>query len=261
KGKLFPTDLGMLVTDFLTMNFPKILDYKFTATVEEEFDKISLGSKTWNNMIGNFYEDFSETVKDTKDNAQRVGKERVLGNHPKSGHVLIAKFGRYGPFVQMGEQVEGGPKPTFASLRKDQLLDTITLEEAVELFKLPRDLGELEGQKVKANIGRFGPYIQLGKEFYSIPKGEDPYEITLQRAAELIDEKRNAEKNKVIKEIAPDVQVLNGRFGPYVKMRGANLKIPKGTEPAALTLEECEKLFEAQKDKPKGKAPRGGRKS
>ena len=185
----------------------------------------------------------------------------MLGNHPKTGVVLIAKFGRYGPFVQMGEQVEGGPKPTFASLRKDQLLDTITLDEAVELFKLPRDLGELEGQKVKANIGRFGPYIQLGKEFYSIPKGEDPYEITLQRAAEIIDEKRNAEKNKVIKEIAPDVQVLNGRFGPYVKMRGANLKIPKGTEPAALTLEECEKLFEAQKDKPKGKAPRGGRKS
>jgi DNA topoisomerase-1 len=260
KAKLFPSDLGMLVTDFLTENFPKVLDYSFTAKVEEEFDEIALGSKTWNSMIGTFYGDFSETVKDTKDNAARVGKERVLGIHPKSGMPLIAKFGRYGPFVQMGETVEGGAKPTYASLRKDQLLDTISLDEAVELFKLPRDLGELEGLKVKANIGRFGPYIQLGKEFFSIPKGEDPYEITLERAAQVIDDKRNAEKNKLIKEIAPEIQVLNGRFGPYIKMKGANLKIPKGTEPASITLEDCEKLFEEQKDKPKGRAPRGGAK-
>jgi DNA topoisomerase-1 len=260
KAKLFPSDLGMLVTDFLTENFPKVLDYSFTAKVEEEFDEIALGGKTWNSMISSFYVDFSETVKDTKDNAARVGKERVLGVHPKSGMALIAKFGRYGPFVQMGETVEGGAKPTYASLRKDQLLDTITLDEAVELFKLPRDLGELEGLKVKANIGRFGPYIQLGKEFFSIPKGEDPYEITLERAATIIDDKRNAEKNKLIKEIAADIQVLNGRFGPYIKMKGANLKIPKGTEPASITLEDCEKLFEEQKDKPKGKAPRGGKK-
>jgi DNA topoisomerase I len=261
KGKLFPTDLGMLVTDFLTENFPKVLDYSFTAKVEEEFDEIALGEKRWNNMIDTFYTDFSETVKDTKDNAQRVGKERPLGVHPKTGKPMIAKFGRYGPFVQMGETVEGGEKPTYASLRKDQLLDTITLEEAVELFKLPRDLGEFESQKVKANIGRFGPYIQLGKEFFSIPKGEDPYEVTLERAIQIIDDKRNAEKNKLIKELAPDVQVLNGRFGPYVKMKGANLKIPKGTDPATLTLEACEKLFEEQKDKPKGKAPRGRAKS
>ncbi|MBL0014930.1 MAG: type I DNA topoisomerase [Bacteroidetes bacterium] len=260
KAKLFPSDLGMLVTDFLTENFPKVLDYSFTAKVEEEFDEIALGTKTWNNMISSFYGDFSETVKDTKDNAARVGKERVLGVHPKSGMALIAKFGRYGPFVQMGETVEGGAKPTYASLRKDQLLDTITLDEAVELFKLPRDLGELEGLKVKANIGRFGPYIQLGKEFFSIPKGEDPYEITLERAAQVIDDKRNAEKNKLIKEIAPEIQVLNGRFGPYIKMKGANLKIPKGIEPASITLEDCEKYFEVQKDKPKGRAPRGAKK-
>lgn len=260
KAKLFPSDLGMLVTDFLTENFPKVLDYSFTAKVEEEFDEIALGTKLWNNMISSFYVDFSETVKDTKDNAARVGKERPLGIHPKSGLPLIAKFGRYGPFVQMGETVEGGAKPTYASLRKDQLLDTITLDEAVELFKLPRDLGELEGLKVKANIGRFGPYIQLGKEFFSIPKGEDPYEITLERAAQIIDDKRNAEKNKLIKEITPEIQVLNGRFGPYIKMKGANLKIPKGVEPVSLTLEDCEKLFEEQKDKPKGRAPRGAKK-
>lgn len=261
KSKLFPSDLGMLVTDFLTENFPKVLDYSFTAKVEEEFDDIALGGQTWNKMISTFYLDFSETVQDTKDNAKRVGKERVLGIHPKNGKTMTAKFGRFGPFVQMGDTPEeGGEKPTYASLRKDQLLDTITLDEALELFKLPRDLGELEGQKVKANIGRFGPYIQLGKEFYSIPKGEDPYEITLQRAAEIIDAKRDAEKNKVIKELAPDVQVLNGRFGPYVKMKGANLKIAKGADPATLTLEDCEKLFEEQKDKPKGKAPRGRKK-
>jgi DNA topoisomerase-1 len=234
-----------------------VLDYSFTAKVEGEFDEIALGGKTWNNMIGAFYLDFSESVQDTKDNAQRVGKERALGVHPKTGKPMIAKFGRYGPFVQMGEVTEGGEKPTYASLRKDQLLDTITLEDALELFKLPRELGELEGLKVKANIGRFGPYIQLGKEFFSIPKGEDPYEITLQRAAEVIDDKRNAEKNKLIKELAPDIQVLNGRFGAYIKMRGANLKIPKGTDPASITLEDCEKLFLEQKDKPKGKAPRG----
>jgi DNA topoisomerase I len=257
KAKLFPTDLGMLVTDFLTENFPKVLDYSFTAKVEEEFDQIALGDIRWNQMIDGFYTDFSETVQDTKDNAQRVGKERVLGVHPKSGKTLIAKFGRYGPFVQMGETVEGGEKPTYASLRKDQLLDTITIDEAVELFKLPRELGEFEGQKVKANIGRFGPYIQLGKEFFSIPKGEDPYEVTMERAIQIIDDKRNAEKNKLIKEIAPDIQVLNGRFGPYIKMKGANLKIPKGVEPASLELADCEKLYEEQKDKPKGKPPRG----
>ncbi len=262
KAKLFPSDLGMLVTDFLTENFPKVLDYSFTAKVEEEFDEIALGSKTWNNMISTFYLDFSETVQDTKDNAKRVGKERVLGIHPKSGKTLTAKFGKYGPFVQMGDTPEeGGEKPTYASLRKDQLLDTISLDEAVELFKLPRDLGELESLKVKANIGRFGPYIQMGKEFFSIPKGEDPYEITLERAAQIIDDKRNAEKNKLIKEIAEDIQVLNGRFGPYVKMKGLNLKIAKGTEPATLTLEDCEKLYAEQKDKPKGKAPRRGKKA
>ncbi len=258
KAKLFPSDLGMLVTDFLTVNFPKVLDYSFTAKVEEEFDEIALGSKTWNNMISTFYLDFAETVKDTKDNAKRVGKERPLGVHPKNGKNLTAKFGKYGPFVQMGDTPEeGGEKPTYASLRKDQLLDTITLDEAVELFKLPRDLGELESLKVRANIGRFGPYIQMGKEFFSIPKGEDPYEITLERAAQIIDDKRNAEKNKLIKELAPDVQVLNGRFGAYVKMRGLNLKIAKGTEPSSLTMEDCEQLFLEQKDKPKGKAPRG----
>ncbi len=262
KAKLFPSDLGMLVTDFLIENFPKVLDFQFTAKVEEEFDEIAAGGKTWNNMIGNFYTDFAETVKDTKDNAKRVGKERVLGVHPKSGKNLIAKFGKYGPFVQMGDTPEeGGEKPTYASLRKDQLLDTITLDEAVELFKLPRELGELESLKVKANIGRFGPYIQMGKEFFSIPKGEDPYEITLERAAQIIDDKRNAEKNKLILELAPDVQVLNGRFGAYVKMRGANLKITKGTDPATLTMEDCEKLFLEQKDKPKGKAPRRGKKA
>jgi DNA topoisomerase I len=255
KAKLFPSDLGMLVTDFLIENFPKVLDYSFTAKVEGEFDEIALGTKRWNNMISGFYTDFWETVKDTKENAKRVGKERVLGVSPVTGQPLIAKFGRFGPFVQMGTG-EGDTKPVSASLRKDQLLDTITLEEALDLFRLPRELGELEGLKVRANLGKFGPYIQLGKEYFSIPKGEDPYVVTLERAAQIIDEKRNADKSKVIKEIAADIQVLNGRFGPYIKMKGMNLKIPKGTEPASLTLKDCEGLFEEQKDKPKGKPVR-----
>lgn len=262
KGKLFPTDLGMLVTDFLTEHFPKVLDYSFTAKVEQEFDEIATGEKIWNNMIGQFYDDFSVKVQDTKDNADRVGKERELGVHPKSGKVIYAKFGKYGPFVQLGENAveKGDEKPMYASLRKDQLLDTITLDDALELFKMPRDLGEMEGQKLRVNIGRFGPYVQLGKEFFSIPKGEDAYEVTAERAAEIIAEKREIEKNKLIKEIAEDIQVLNGRWGPYVKMRGKNLKIAKGVEPTSLTLEDCEKMFVEQKDKPKGRG-RGGAKA
>jgi DNA topoisomerase-1 len=252
KSKLFPTDLGMLVTDFLIEYFPSVLDFSFTAKVEEEFDEIANGHLVWNDMIAGFWGDFSEKVQTTKDEAKRVSKERILGQHPQTGEDIIAKFGKFGPFVQVGV-AEGTTKPRYASLRADQRLDTITLADAMELFKLPRVLGEMEGNDIRANIGRFGPYIQLGKEFFSIPKGEDAYSVTLERAVQIIDDKRNAEKNKVIKEFGPDIQVLNGRFGPYIKMNGANVKIPKDKKAEELTLEECNALFESQKDKPKKK--------
>lgn len=255
KAKMFPTDLGMLVTDFLIDYFPSILDFRFTAKVEEEFDEIANGKMIWNDMIGNFYGGFSTTVKQTKEEAQRVSKERELGVHPTTGEPIIAKFGKFGPFVQLGAS-EGETKPKYASLRADQRLDTITLEDALELFKLPRVLGQMEGNDIRVNIGRFGPYVQLGKEFFSIPKGEDPYSVTLERAVQIIDDKRNAEKNKVIKEFGPDIQILNGRYGPYVKMNGENLRIPKDKKAEDLTLEDCQALFEAQKDKPKKPAPR-----
>lgn len=258
KAKMFPTDLGMLVTDFLIEFFPGILDFRFTARVEEEFDEIANGNLIWNDMIGSFYGGFADTVRTTKEEAQRVSKERELGVHPTTGEPIIAKFGKFGPFVQLGA-AEGDAKPRYASLRSDQRLDTISLDEALELFKLPRVLGQLDGVDIKANIGRFGPYVQLAKEFFSIPKGEDPYSLTLERAIAIIDDKRNAEKNKLIKEFAPDVQVLNGRFGPYVKMKGENLKIPKDKKAEELTLEDCQALFEAQKDKPKKPAGRGKR--
>lgn len=250
KNKMFPTDLGMLVTDFLIEYFPGVLDYSFTAKVEEEFDTIAAGKTVWNNMIGSFYSDFSKTVSDTKEHAERVSKERALGDHPENGKPIIAKFGKFGPYVQLGSSDEE-EKPKYASLRKDQRLDTITMEEALDLFKLPRILGQRDGEDIRVNIGRYGPYVQLGKIFASIPKEEDPYSIELPRAVELLDEKINAAKNKIIKEFNDDIQVLNGRYGPYIKAHGKNIRIPKGTKPEELTLEACQKLYEENKDKPK----------
>lgn len=257
KAKLFPTDLGMLVTDFLIGYFPSVLDYSFTAKVEEEFDQIASGEKLWNNMIGGFYKGFAETVEETKEKADRVNSERILGQDPKTGRRISVRFGKYGPFAQIGEPDDEDKK--YASLRRDQRLETITLEEAIELFKLPRILGEKDELPIKVNIGRFGPYVQLGKKYYSIPKGEDPYEVSLERALEIIKEKDIADANKIIQEFNEDVTILNGRWGPYIKAYGKNIKIlPKGTDPKTLTLEDCEKLYQEQKDKPK--RGRGGRK-
>lgn len=257
KNKLFPTDLGMMVTDFLIEYFPAVLDYSFTAKVEEEFDQIASGEKVWNNMIGGFYKGFAETVEDTKENADRVNNERILGEDPKTGRRLSVRFGKYGPFAQIGEPDDEDKK--YASLRKDQRLETITLEEAIDLFKLPRILGEKDGNPIRVNIGRFGPYVQVAKKFYSIPKGEDPYEVSLERALEIIKEKDIADANKLIHEFNDEVSVLNGRWGPYIKAHGKNIKIPKDTDPKTLTLEDCEKLYEEQKDKPK-RGARGGKK-
>ena len=248
RNKLSPTDIGVVVTDFLTENFGKILDYNFTAKVEAEFDEIAKGLVEWTKMIHDFYKPFHANVEDTLENSERASGERELGIHPKSGRKIIARIGRFGPMVQVGDEQEDGEKPQFASLQKGQSISSITLEQALELFKLPRTLGEYEELVVKANVGRFGPYIQHGKSFVSLPKEESPMDVTFERAIELIEEKKIADANKIIKLFPEDetVQLLNGRWGPYLKIGKNNFKLPKDIEVEKLTLEECIHISENQ---------------
>lgn len=254
RGKLVPTDIGLVVNDFLMEYFPEIMDYNFTANVEKQFDEVAEGKENWTEMISNFYQDFEPQVERTlnEKTEHRVG-ERELGIDPKSGKPVSVKIGRFGPVVQMGTPSDD-EKPQFANLTKGQSIETITLEEALELFKLPRTLGELEGQVVKANVGRFGPYVQLGKLFVSIPKGEDPMDITLERAAELIQEKRLKEEQSHLKQFDedPDLEVRAGRWGPYIAYKGKNYKLPKSDAERAteLTYDECKKIIEAEAKKP-----------
>ena len=254
RGKLVPTDIGLVVNDFLMEYFPEIMDYNFTANVEKQFDEVAEGKENWTEMISNFYQDFEPQVERTlnEKTEHRVG-ERELGVDPKSGKPVSVKIGRFGPVVQMGTPSDD-EKPQFANLTKGQSIETITLEEALELFKLPRTLGELEGQVVKANVGRFGPYVQLGKLFVSIPKGEDPMDITLERAAELIQEKRLKEEQSHLKQFEedPDLEVRAGRWGPYIAYKGKNYKLPKSDAERAteLTYDECKKIIEAEAKKP-----------
>lgn len=254
RGKLVPTDIGLVVNDFLMEYFPEIMDYNFTANVEKQFDEVAEGKENWTEMISNFYQDFEPQVERTlnEKTEHRVG-ERELGVDPKSGKPVSVKIGRFGPVVQMGTPSDD-EKPQFANLTKGQSIETITLEEALELFKLPRTLGELEGQVVKANVGRFGPYVQLGKLFVSIPKGEDPMDITLERAAELIQEKRLKEEQSHLKQFDedPDLEVRTGRWGPYIAYKGKNYKLPKSDAERAteLTYDECKKIIEAEAKKP-----------
>lgn len=254
RGKLVPTDIGLVVNDFLMEYFPEIMDYNFTANVEKQFDEVAEGKENWTEMISNFYQDFEPQVERTlnEKTEHRVG-ERELGVDPKSGKPVSVKIGRFGPVVQMGTPSDD-KKPQFANLTKGQSIETITLEEALELFKLPRTLGELEGQVVKANVGRFGPYVQLGKLFVSIPKGEDPMDITLERAAELIQEKRLKEEQSHLKQFDedPDLEVRAGRWGPYIAYKGKNYKLPKSDAERAteLTYDECKKIIEAEAKKP-----------
>lgn len=254
RGKLVPTDIGLVVNDFLMEYFPEIMDYNFTANVEKQFDEVAEGKENWTEMISNFYQDFEPQVERTlnEKTEHRVG-ERELGVDPKSGKPVSVKIGRFGPVVQMGTPSDD-EKPQFANLTKGQSIETITLEEALELFKLPRTLGELEGQVVKANVGRFGPYVQLGKLFVSIPKGEDPMNITLERAAELIQEKRLKEEQSHLKQFDedPDLEVRAGRWGPYIAYKGKNYKLPKSDAERAteLTYDECKKIIEAEAKKP-----------
>ena len=252
KAKLSPTDIGMIVTDYLDTHFEKILDYNFTANVEKEFDEIAEGEKEWTQMLHDFYAGFHPTVeKALEEQVDRSNKSRVLGIDPQSGHQVSARIGRYGPIVQ----IDGaeGEKPRYASLKKDQLIATITLEEALDLFKLPRTLGELEGKEVVVSTGRDGPYIRDDGKFTSLPRKEDPYSITLERAIELIHEKESADKaaKEPIKLFPEDTElkVLNGRYGPYIAYKGKNYRIPKGSDPAALTYEEACKIMETSKKK------------
>ena len=249
KSKLFPEDIGLVVNDFLVDHFPNIMDYNFTANVEVEFDQIAEGKIKWNNSIDNFYKKFHPVVEETLKNSERQVGERVLGVDPKSGRQLSVKIGRYGPIAQIGTSEEE-EKPVFASLRKTQSIESITPEEALELFKLPRELGDFEEKGMTVAVGRFGPYVRHDGKFYSIPKTEDPLEITAERAIELIEEKREADKNKTINTFGEngEIQVLNGRYGPYIAFEKNNYKIPKTTDASTLTEEQCRELIASQAD-------------
>lgn len=260
KNKLSPTDIGIVVTDFLVEHFDRIMDYHFTAKVEEEFDEIAKGMIEWTNMIRDFYTPFHLNVEDTLENSERATGERELGIHPVSGKKIIVRIGRFGPMVQVGDEKEDGEKPQFASLRGEQSINTITLEEALELFKLPRTIGEFEGLVVKANVGRFGPYLQHGKAFISLKKEDDPMTVDMARAEEIILQKREDDANKIIKLFPenPEVQLLNGRWGAYLKIGKDNFKLPKDIVVEDLTLEQCMEIAENQpapKRKPGTKAP------
>jgi len=249
KSKLFPTDIGMVVTDFLMRYFDLIMDYNFTAKVEKEFDEIADGELVWNDMIRSFYDPFHSKVESALNDAERTNGVRIIGTDPASGKEISVKIGRFGPLAQLGVVSEEGEKPQFASLRQGQHLETITLDEVLELFKLPRNLGDFEGKTVTVAIGRFGPYIRHDSKFVSLEKDiDDPYLIVLERAIELIESKREKDLNAVIKVFEQDheVRLLNGRWGPYISFKKNNYKIPKSTDAAALSFEDCMLLIEKQ---------------
>src|SRR5690606_11662576 len=246
--RFVPTDVGRVVNRFLTEHFTQYVDYEFTARMEDSLDAISRGEREWVPLLAEFWEPFRDLIEHTESTVTReqASQARLLGNDPKSGRPVTVRMGRYGAYVQIGTK-DDDEKPLFAGLRPGQKMDDITLEEALELFNLPRALGTTpEGEPVTANIGRFGPYIRYGDKFVSIRGDDDPYTITLERALELIEEKKRADANRIIKTFdGTDIQILNGRYGPYVTNGAKNAKIPKDREPKSLTLEECEALLAA----------------
>ncbi len=251
KNRLSPTDIGMVVNDYLEAQFGPIIDYNFTANVEKEFDRVAEGDITWNKMIGDFYGPFHEMV-DTAIDRQTDRREqaaRILGTDPKTGHTVKARIGRYGPMVE----IEGneGEKGRFASLEKGQLIESITLEEALELFTLPRTLGELDGEELVVGIGRYGAYVRLGKLFASLPKGDDPHTIGYDRAVELIRNRQNgataARQPLRTFDEDPEMVVKNGRYGAYIAYKGKNYRLPRGTKPEELTLEDCRSIVASSK--------------
>lgn len=254
KAKLFPTDIGMVVTDFLLTQFPQIMDFNFTAKVEEEFDEIAEGKISWTKMLEAFYKPFHKTVINTSEHSERASGERLLGVDPETGKNVYVRIGRFGPMAQLGESNDENNKPRFAALRKDQRIDSITFDEAMDLFKLPRTAGEFEGKEMTVAIGRFGPYIRHNNAFISLKKEDDPMTISAERAIELIKAKRQAEIDKYIKSFPenPSVQLLNGRWGPYLAIDKNNYKLPKGVDPLKLTLEDCLAIAADPKNASKG---------
>ena len=252
KNKLSPTDIGMIVTDFLDAQFAAVMDYNFTASVEKEFDEIAMGEKSWPEMIRSFYDEFHSKVDEALESKPvKSSQMHELGIDPKSGKPVFVKIGRFGPVAQIGGAERDEEKPRFASLKKGQLIATITLDEALALFDLPRKLGEFEDKEVVIGVGRFGPYARHDGKFVSLAKTDDPYTIELPRAIELIEQKRIKDKRmkEPIKIFAeePGLQVLNGRYGPYIAFDGKNYRIPKGQEPEGLTLEACRAIIAKSK--------------
>ena len=249
KGKLIPTDIGIVVNDFLMKNFNEIMDYNFTAKVEQDFDRIAEGEEKWTDMMRMFYKEFEPTVERTINSRhEHKAGERILGTDPKSGKPVFVKIGRFGPVVQIGT-ADDREKPSFAQMPKDKSMETISLSEALELFKLPRQIGEIGGKPVTIGAGRFGPYVLYDRKYTSLPKDADPMAITLDEAMELIREKQQEDDKKHLKKFAEDakLEVLNGRYGPYLVYDGKNYRLPKSMheKAAELTYEECMKVINA----------------
>jgi DNA topoisomerase-1 len=237
---MLPQDIGMIVTDYLVGNFEDILDYNFTASVEQDFDKIAKGELQWNSVIAEFYEPFHQKVEATLSNREYSHVSRELGTDPKDGQPLTARFGQYGPYVQKGE----GEGRQFASLAPGQLIESITLEEALKLFELPRTVGQFEGIDIICTKGRFGPYIKYGDKNISLPKGTDPLKVDFETCINIIKESAIKKTGSVIVEFKDsDIQVIDGTYGPYIKHAGSNFKLPKGTDAASLTEDMCKEII------------------
>ena len=263
KSKLFPTDIGAVVNDFLVQHFNGIVDFHFTAGVEKQFDEIAQGLEDWTKMLHKFYQPFHQEVEDTIKTAGRSSGERELGIDPKSGKKISVRIGRYGPFVQIGETVEGSDdKPAYASLRSGQMIETISLEEALELFKLPKKIGAFEDLDMTVAIGKFGPYIRHNGQFFSLPKGVDPLDVDEKAGIEIIENKRQADADKLIKSFKedPEMRIENGRWGPYIKFGKLNVKIPKGKEAKDLTYADCKSLADTAEKEPKKPAKKFAKK-
>jgi DNA topoisomerase I len=247
KSKLFPTDIGMVVTDFLVKNFDMIMDYNFTAKVEEQFDIIAEGKSQWNEMIGDFYLPFHKQVENTLQVSEKANGERILGIDPATGKQVSVKIGRYGPLVQLGEtgDIDEDEKPKFASLQSGMHIETISIEQALDLFKLPREVGQYEDKAITVAVGRFGPYVRHDSKFVSLQKTDDPFSISLDRAIELIEAKRDKDRNALIQTFSEDAELklLNGRWGPYIAYKKKNFKLPKGTVAEELSFEDCMKII------------------
>ncbi len=252
KAKLFPTDIGMVVNDFLVEHFEEIMDYHFTAGIEQELDEIAGGNQIWYEVIDRFYHPFHAKIGLVLKNTEKMRGERILGTDPITGKTVSVKLGRFGPIAQLGDSSsgDGDDKPLFSSLRPGQHIETISLEEAMVLFKMPRDLGEFEGKKITVGVGRFGPYIRHNNQFVSIPRGDDPYVIDSQRAIELIGTQREKLTRAVIKTFDdnPGLKILNGRWGPYISYEKENYKLPKGIKAEELSLEECLKIIDEARE-------------